>query len=442
MSTMFNSKIYRIPIRIAILYSLLTVLLYVFGPYSYPNHNRLPLYIFLFVCNLGMWIGFVLGTNKPINPNVSCARTISISRMLSILFWISLIICIPKFMMSTGIYSNIFSNIFYRVTVYSEMAREYYMDRQVLTNVTGIWKIINIIVVLLSPFYWAYLSLSMLFWSRLSFFKKCFTILIYIIYVGQYLCTGTNVGVFNFIVLLGVVFLIRRYQNIAINRNKSSRHIVLVIITVFIVFAAFLSFFNITMGSRSGTAYGLASSSFVCNEECPVNKKSLLYRITPESMRPLLLTTTSYVAKPYGALSFAFDMKFQPTFGVGYSWFLLDNVPASSFLWDRTYPKQLEKTYQYSSWINWHTAYTWFANDVSWFGVPIVLFFLFWIFGHSWKRFVVTGDLLDFLMFMLFVRFILFISMNNQVFQQSDSLFAFWGIVFLRWFTKPIGWKA
>ena len=438
----FDLKIYRIPIRIAILYSLLTVLLYVFGPYSYPNHNRLTLYVFLFVCNLGMWLGFVLGTNKPVRANVSCAHTISIVRLLNSLFWISLIVCIPKFMMSTGIYSNIFSNIIFRVTMYSEMAREFYLDRQVLTNVTGIWKVINIIVVLLGPFYWAYLSLSMLFWSKLSVFKKCFTVLIYIIYIGQYLCTGTNVGVFNFIVLLGVVFLIRRHQILVHNRKKSSRQKVLVIVTVLIVSAAFLSFFNITMGSRSGAAYELESSSHVCNEKCPVNHKSVLYKITPETMRPLLLTTTTYVAKPYGALSFAFDMDFQPTFGVGYSWFLLDNAPASSFLWDRTYPKQLEKTYQYSSWINWHTAYTWFANDVSWFGVPVVMFFLFWIFGHSWKRFVMTGDLLDFLMFMLFVRFILFISMNNQVFQQSDSLFAFWGILFLKWFTKPIEWKA
>ncbi len=440
---MNRTKIYNTPIKIGLLYSLATILLYEFGPYAYPNHNKFILYGFLLASNFAMWLGFRSGASKRITQPTSYARTLRIDSVLNILFWISLIICVPKFMMATGIYNNVISNIILRVTTYSEMAREFYMDRQELQSVTGIWKVVNIFTVILGPFFWAYLSLSMLFWGRLSLFKKLFTLFIYIINVGQYLCTGTNVGVFNFLIFIGVVFVIRKrvYDGKSyFQESKTKKNNLIYIIISAVVIIAFLGFFNITMESRVGEIYGMESDSDVCNRACPVDNNSFLYRITPESLCPLLLTTTSYVAKPYAALSFAFDMPFRSTLGVGYSWFLMDNVPNSRFFWERSYPMQLERTFNYSSWVNWHTAYTWFANDVSWLGVPFVLFVLFLVFGKSWKRFIVTGDILSFLMFMLFVRFVLFVSMNNQVFQQSDTLLAFWIIIISRSLSKPIRW--
>lgn len=440
---MNRTKLYNIPIKIGLLYSLTTILLYEFGPYAYPNHNKFILYSFLMASNFAMWLGFRNGTSKQVSQSSNYGRKIRIDRTLNILFWISLIICVPKFMMSTGIYDNIIPNIIMRVTMYSEMAREFYMDRQELQNVTGIWKVINIFTVLLGPLYWAYLSLSMLFWGRLSLFKKLLTFFIYIIYVGQYLCTGTNVGVFNFLILMGAIFIIRKrvYNiNTFYQESKSKKYnIVYFGIAAFIIIA-FLFFFNITMESRKGETYGMESETDVCNQNCPVDQNSFFYQITPESSVPLLLTATSYVAKPYAALSYAFDMPFQTTLGVGYSWFLMDNMPNPHFFWERSYPMQLERKFNYSSWVNWHTAYTWFANDVSWIGVPFVLFVLFFIFGKSWKRFIVSGDILSFLMFMLFIRFVLFVSMNNQVFQQSETFLAFWIIIISRRVSKPIRW--
>lgn len=430
---------YNTPIKLGILYSIITILLYEFGPFNFPDKNKIELYIFLFMCNAAMYFGFCHGTLNRYSFRQD--RNIRINKYLNILFWISLIICVPKFMMSTGIYNNVVSNIIIRVSMYSDMARELYMDRQDLVNVTGIWKLINIVVVLLGPFYWAYLNLSMLLWNRLGFLKKVFTIFIWFIYVGQYLCTGTNVGVFHFMISLGVIYIIRKRKEVNIKKQSRFSKLRFALVGA-IVIVSFLAFFNVTMESRKGATYERELNSNVCGYTCPVDHNSILYIMTPPPLHPLLFTATSYVAKPYAALSFAFDMPFQTTGGVGYSWFLLDNSPGSSFLWNRTFPMQLEKEYSYSSWVNWHTAYTWFANDVSWFGVPFVLFYLFRLFGKSWRRYVEKGDLLSFLMFMLFVRFILFVSMNNQVFQQSETFFAFWLLVFFRLFSKHSNWVA
>lgn len=434
-----KSSNYSLPIKVGILYSIFTVILYIWGPYDFPTHNRLMLYLFLFVCNVAIYLGFNQGifSYRPTPQN--CKHVFNIDKFLNILFVIALLTCVPRFIVSTGIRSNILSTIIVRITTYSELAQEYYSERQELAAVTGIWKYINILLVLTGPFSWAYIPLSMLYWGKLGFWKKIASVFIWLTYVAQYLSTGTNVGVFNFIVTLGVVYWIKVSSNSGRKRrSRSARLRVIVIIVAAVV--GFLAFFNLTMSSRKGTLYTRENSAYICGQECPINQNKFLYQITPEGLRPLLISVTSYMSRPYGALSYAFDMPFKPTFGVGYSWFLLDNVPFSKDLWEMTYPKQLEKQYSYSSWVNWHTAYTWFANDVSWLGVPFVLFFLMLIFGQAWRRFRDEGDIFSFLLFMLFVRFMLFISMNNQVFQQSDTFLAFWLLLIARLVYKPYKW--
>ena len=83
----------------------------------------------------------------------------------------------------------------------------------------------------------------------------------------------------------------------------------------------------------------------------------------------------------------------------------------------------------YNYYGNWHTAYLWFANDVSIFGVPVVFLVLFTLFGRCWKEFVCNKNLISFLMFMIFVKLVTYISANNQVFMNSDTLFAFWVLI-------------
>lgn len=434
MMTTYN---YNKPIKIAITYSLITILLYEFGPISFPNYNKILLYFFLLACNIAMFAGFTRGTKYAPAQSKSVSRQYSIDKFLNILFWISLIICIPKFMIFTGIFDNVFPTIALRISHYADFAQESYFDRHDLGVVTGVWVYINYAVILLGPFHWAYIPLSLLFFKRLRLWKKCLTIIIWFIYLAQYLCTGTNVGVFTFLFTFGVVYVIKN----RILQNKKKRHKLRTIIIPLVVILVFLGMFNLTMGSRSGATYENESDYSVCGSTCSVNSNSVLYNITPQQLRPLLFSVTAYVAKPYATLLHSFDLPFKPTFGIGYSWFLLDNAPYSKDLWEQTYPVQLERRYQYSHSVNWHTAYTWFANDVSWFGVPIVLYFLFVCFGRSWRRFIDCDDIFSFLLFMLFVRFVLFISMNNQVFQQPDTLFAFWILVAIRALSKPYTWK-
>ena len=414
------------PIKLALAYSLITVILYEFGPYSFPSINKGLLYLFLFACNLAIYAGFKSGASSyKLRPE----RRVNINRLMKILTIIAVIVCIPKFIIYTGFYSNPLGKITYGVSAFlSGMSDQLYMARQELHNAVGIWRYINYGIILLGPVHWAFIPLSLYFWKRLGGIQKVCAIIVYTVYLLQYICTGTNVGIFDFIITFFVVRIIKkRFENNAITKKKNpkkTRNIVLIIIGVFAVLYAF----DFVMGSRIGDKTG---SVPIGGSNAYLDKNSFLYVITPNALKPVLLYLTRYLSLPYHALSLSFDVPFDSTFGVGYSWFLLDNMPFSKELWERTYMMKMEGMFNYSHWASWHTAYLWFANDVSHIGVPIVLFILCKVFGTAWRRFITSGCIVSLLQFLLFVKFVLFISENNQVFQASDHLFAFWILLLL-----------
>lgn len=412
------------PVKVALAYSFFTVFLYEFGPYNFPPINKGWLYLFLFVCNVAIYAGFKLGASS---YETKTARVVNVNRLMKVLTIIAIIVCVPKFIIYTGFYSNPIGQIAYGVSAFlSGMSDQLYMARQELYSATGVWRYINYGIILLGPFHWAFIPLSFYFWKRLCGVQKICSIIVYTFYLLQYVCTGTNVGIFDFIVTFFVIRVIKKEleSNKRHKKNpKKIRNTILIITGVFMVLYAF----DFVMGSRIGDETG---SVPIGGGYAYLNKNSFLYENAPNVLKPVLLYLTRYLSVPYHALSLSFNVPFDSTFGFGYSWFLLDNMPFSHELWERTYMMKMEGMFNYSHWASWHTAYLWFANDVSHIGVPIVLFVLCRLFGRAWKRFITSGCVVSLLQFLLFVKFVLFISANNQVFQASDHLFAFW-ILFL-----------
>lgn len=420
---MISSNIYT-PIKAALIFSCITFILYLWGPYNFPAVNRIELFLFLTACNMAMYTGFSSGVKHYRKPNRVFA--FSSSKIINILFIIAIIISVPKFLLYTHFTSNPLTQTILAVQMFfSGSANDLYITRQDYGNVSGIWVFINYAVVLFGAFHWMYIPLSMFFWKKLSKVKKIGSLIIYLFFVLQYICTGTNVGLFEFILS---IFVVRIARNIYDHKKEKKINKKKVVALVLLVLIAVLFAFDFVMQSRIGDKTDYVPLG---NADAYLDINSPLYIITPNAIKSVLCYATRYVSLPYYALEKSFEVPFNTTFGFGYSWFLLDNIPGSSFLWNRTYMMQMESMFHYNHWSSWHTAYLWFANDVSHFGVPFVLFFIYRIFGRSWISFLNTGNIASFLMFMLFVKMSVFISANNQVFQASDHLFAFWIIYLL-----------
>lgn len=134
--------------------------------------------------------------------------------------------------------------------------------------------------------------------------------------------------------------------------------------------------------------------------------------VVPEPLWPTYLMVVSYMAQGYYHLSFAFDLDFRSTGLLGNNPALISLVGAFGIaVWDDTYMHRLHAI-GIDEFGVWHSAYMWYASDVSFYGVPVVLFCLGYLFGFSWAQ-GLHGDFLSRVMFVAFGNMLLFLFANN-----------------------------
>ena len=433
-----SRKVMNMPLYAGLSFTVFTLLLFCFGPYNYPNFCGFWLYLFLVITYIFLYSGFKDGLKYKV-PIYTDRRPFPIRKFVNGLFVISLLISIPRFYIYSGMPDLTPSFILSRALLFFSDAQLLYTEKiDNSLSVTGFWRAINWLIVLVGPLRWAYTPLAILYWKKLPFLQKCGTCFIWLLFALEYLITGTNFGLFDLLISIFIAFIASRARinhNLQVRKVKHPiRYFLLFGILIFIL----LWIFDSSMSSRMGESF--YSGGDVGYKSFELDQNSLLYKITPTALQPLLAYLTNYVARPYSALSLAMTLPFESTFGVGYSWFLLDNVPFSEYLWSRTFPVRMEELYGYSHTINWHTAYTWFANDISFFLVPFLFYFLFRIFGKAWKEYLVTGNIAAFLLFMIYVKMMFFLSANNQVFQGTSTMMAFWILLFTRRYFRSYNW--
>ena len=162
-------------------------------------------------------------------------------------------------------------------------ASSLYTEKLLFENVTGVWIYINYIIILLSPIYWIYTILSMLLWRNLNNFKKIGSLFIYLLWILQYICTATNVGLFNFFIIFVICYISRDFlesKESKINYKKYVFYLGCLAVLLCVIF-------SITMGSRIGDNYD-ASYSYITNRNVNIDQNSILWICTPNVLKPLL----------------------------------------------------------------------------------------------------------------------------------------------------------
>lgn len=157
------------------------------------------------------------------------------------------------------------------------------------------------------------------------------------------------------------------------------------------------------------------------------NDSSIFNLLTPEFLHPTVATADSYLTQGYNALEMSISLPWEPTFLLGNSRFIMNNFQELTGIdfFNQTYQVRL---YNITGWhydIYWHTAFLWLANDFSLWGLPVFLYFLFLYFGTSWRRFIISNNIVGYLVIVLFAQFMFYISANNTLFSYSDTLLAF-----------------
>ncbi|WP_147466621.1 hypothetical protein [Pseudomonas cichorii] len=145
---------------------------------------------------------------------------------------------------------------------------------------------------------------------------------------------------------------------------------------------------------------------------------------------------TVYLVQGYQGVSISLGEKFDSSYGIGHSVFL-QRIFAEHLgidVRDKTYQRKI--TARWDENVYWHSFYSYIANDVSFFGVAIVMLILGWYFASIYLSAIISDDFFAKMLLPLFAILFLYIPANNQVFSFLETMMSFWILTALFFFNK------
>lgn len=416
--------ILRQPLLIAQGYLLLTVLLYILGPTAFQKVNLW----FVLPLLMGYQIALSLGYNMKIG---SARHSLAPDRIAShgaVLrrVRIATLVGLGSATLALFTYTEIASispvSLWESVQESLSNPSQAYANSFEMEHASGP---VYSFLVLLAPISWSATALAIAYFKEIGWFYRLASIGMIALEAIRWIALGRNKGVFDIGLIVATVLFIkylqRRYQSLQVRGpSKSSRRglmrVAIIGITILIVLLAYFTNAVSTRGS------GLQNQA--------MNGGQFLLGITPTWMHETIVYMTSYLTQGYYALSYAYAVPWQPTFGIGHSYFVMLNVEEiiGGTIFSTTYQARLSE-FGIDPFVNWHTMYLWAANDLHWLGVLPLMVAVGWFFALVVEMAVVHRSAISYPLACLMSIFVVYIPANNQVFSTPITFAAFWGLV-------------
>lgn len=420
------------PLLLVEIYLTGVILLYVLGPWDWPTHRPALFFLMIFLYQLFFFIGYLFAINKKnsnlVNLETSKNYRNSITKFLYIMIIINFIYVILNFFQTVGLSSFSFINI---INAFSNgllnPSEQYLMKFSVAPDNS----IFNYLSVLFAPIVWPVFPLSFYNFKELNIIYKFIVIVSLFFELGRWIATGTSKGIIDIMVILLVIIVIRYMQNKIDNKRSRIKFNIkkykfpIIIISLLVLG---LLFFSNNVEDRVNQNWNNYSYS---NGNVRIDHESPLMKMTPNSLKPTLIYLTSYLTQGYYAFSLALDLDFHPMFGVGNSMFLMENLNEifSWNLYENTYQSRMN-IYGWEPYANWHSFYVWASNDVHYVGVVLIMFFMGYLFGSTYKKSLFERDPVSISLLCLISIMIMYLPANNQLLSYPTTFMAFWVLLF------------
>ena len=269
-------------------------------------------------------------------------------------------------------------------------------------------------------------------WKQMSVFMKLLFVSFVLLEIFYWMGRGTNFGVISLITTLAFA-LMHKLKFVKLNFTKV---IGFYMALVFLLFISIL-IFSYNMYNRAGSTqidfqyFNLGLSK--------VNENSEIFKVLPQTLQQSYLYVVSYLAQGYYHTALAFDLDFKSTFLLGNNPSLIALAKVVGIdVWERTYMYRLASK-GVDPLMRWHSAYLWYASDISFYGVPFVLGFIGYFFGFSWGLTLKSNDFLSKVVFIILGNMLLFMFANNSYL--SSVFYSFMVILPLWYITRVRGIK-
>ena len=409
--------------KTTVVYLIFTIFLFEYGPIKWkiPSHSKLIsfllVYIFAFV------LGYVFQMHRkkrsnsklinefsnPDNNSFGLLGGTSVEHITFIFVLSSVYSIFKHIILTTHYYGSLDFSAFLRI----DLAATYF-DR-LGSDVQGTWyiQLLNFTSVL--DAFW--FILGILYFKRLKVSYKClfFTA---IVFSSLYnVMSGTMISWAILVFRLIPVFFIGLYKatySKKIQTKRKSRKIIILIILVCVIFV-FL--FSSVQESRSE----------YMGKELEYNEGTLGRFIEEERDIPVIGTVLRsvdmYIVNGYCGMAYGLELEPKFTYGIGFSrdFARLINQNFGFDVSDYTYPQRIEDEY---GWLNgryWPSAFTWFASDWTFYGIPILMFIFGAFLCNVWYSALYENSIVATALSSWLWIGIIFLPANNQLFQSLSS---------------------
>lgn len=426
---MIDYKKLRTPLKIIVAYLIFTLLLYAMGPFKWVTYNPFVFWLL----NIAFIVAFIIGWNFGITLKVtdyqfedSTATSIvsSLKYLTTINFLYEVINAFRRFRLNTFSIGTLIGSIRNGIVDMGGAYREFQSN----TDIAG-ESVLGGTAMTLFNLVWAFfafniLILGIMYFKKFSLYNKIVLCLTIVLIVVEYIATGTNIGVFRIILIFLVLFSISVAKGSYTFTDKASRKnkrkiLILAISSLVIV----LVLFDKIMQSRGGIL--LWESATYNIGGIYLNRDSILFKYMPKGSYMLLIALSSYLSQGYYGMSLTLRLPWKPGYGLGHS-LALQNIFGNALKVPHENSYQFRATqFGWQEGQQWHTMYSWFANDVTYVGVAIVMLLIGTVFAIAYKDAIKTNNPFAKLVTYYLVLMTFFIPCNNQLFQSTYVLFAF-----------------
>ena len=423
-------KAQRIPLKYSMAIMLGSLFFFIVGPIPWSDSKNLIDYMLLMLLLL-YFISFAFGyyTKMMRGDCLKCEEKIlynedKILKMLNYTLYINLIITILLALIYTNTTSV--SALMNKMINGLLAPSEAYYSKDTSSRAGSI-------VVWLSLIYSPWLNitkvLGIFYFEKLKLHQQVVYIFSLVVEVMRWLAVGTNKGLFDIVILFVFYYMILKIKyHTADSDNKIRLHNKLFVLLILVVgvIIAFFTFFSIAISSRVGGIYHQNYFS------------SFPYNQLPVGVRFFVEKLDSYLTQGYkNFIIMIKKCEFRWTFGVGNSRFLMQIVNGifGIDLTLRTYPYQLA-AFGIDPLASWHSAYGWFASDLSIFGIIPFVFLVGRYTCDLVKDTICQEDPVSItLLYMVFLA-IVNASCTNYILAYSGSFIPFIVLVILRFCRK------
>lgn len=418
-----STKSIKLPnlMKYLLIYLCITVFLCFFGPIHFNIRNPLLLLFYISAYHLALWVGYKIACEVDIRKypvfgecpflrkdKVILKKVIIIGLIVDVL----LLILVCGTISPAGIFEKVLEGILSPSTRYDNAFIEgNARGSSIVSSIVTLGMPITIMALILSIYYFSYLK-----WSY-----KFFTITLYFIHLCYCLTQGANEGVFDIAIYIGVALYLKlQHQNVNRQRlhMRKKKIIILIVVLAILMYLAF-SFFteNIIGRTQANFAFGTLGENYY-------DKNAAINKYIPGGLYITFVYLTAYLCEGYYGMSLATTLEWIPNWGMGFSPFIRNNLSdiLGIDLFANSYQVRISEVYNWGALRNFHTAYTFWANDVSFIGVILIMFVLGYMFAKCYRASILRQSKSAIIMMPLLVTMIFYLPANNKVFVQPASM--------------------